>query len=164
MKTIRENVFETNSSSTHSLTIRKIDKDTAPVPYVEDGIVNLDALEFNAGGGTRESRMTLSTKDQKATWLLSWFNRELTWFVKSLNEETVDEWKNYILNKLGYTGIKGDVCGSWFDDIPSDIKEITNSYSMLGTSSKIPYDKIDAFIKDVVLDDTMEISHIIYHP
>ena len=74
MKTIRKNVFETNSSSTHSVTIYNIRKD---VPYdnpklVENNILYPTRIDIYKPQKHSETEYNYETYDEKAAVVFCW--------------------------------------------------------------------------------------------
>ena len=76
MKTIRENTFETNSSSTHSITISKYQKpreDNIPRNLTRDTGKLFSAVEYGDCGGSDEeySCDTLRTETEKLSFIIN---------------------------------------------------------------------------------------------
>lgn len=89
MKTIRSNCFETNSSSTHSITIvSKRDLVRKDVPLVVDGVLHPRLLIETSAYVSKDTyygdsrTLTASTRDQKAALFVH--------HLKSLSEDTYD--------------------------------------------------------------------------
>ena len=73
MKTIRNNVFETNSSSTHSVTLYSLnEKDSKKIqPLVEHGVLYPDRLsDYSKSYGDVDVTL-LDNKDKKAAWFIN---------------------------------------------------------------------------------------------
>jgi hypothetical protein len=158
MKTIRTNTFETNSSSTHSVTIQTkgSGKSNRNKPLVDDQgrLVpkNLSSYTRSVGDATFT---TCETKDQKAAIVINWLRSRID--DSDISEETVTKATEILVKKCGYTGVdeynnydfypstEWGICGD--DDY---IEKIEDELTITLTS-------FEKFIDDVILDDTKEI-------
>lgn len=100
MKTIRTNTFETNSSSTHSITISKYQKpreDDIPRNLTRDTGKLLSVVEYGDCGGSDEEYAcnTLRTETEKLSFIIN--------MIASVVEDTHDDmWDYDRRNEKGY--------------------------------------------------------------
>ena len=163
MKIKRISCFESNSSSTHSVTIETkgsgrgdkikplIDEQGRLVPQ------NLSSRTKCVG----EASFTLcGTKDEKAAITVDWLSCRLD--EGELTEETVAKAVEILSKKCGYTGVdknqkkysysfypSTEYCGAGDDDYLEDLKGEDEETS--------DFTSFEKFIDDVILDDTKEI-------
>lgn len=104
MKTIRENIFETNSSSSHSIAIRK--KDQSINSLNEDNILYPDRLHQSVirSDINLNSVLYADTKDKKAAlichYIKEYYERE---------DEKIEFCFNFLCEKLNYKKINNFV-------------------------------------------------------
>lgn len=154
MKTIRTNTFETNSSSTHSVTIhRKGDTGGKIVrPLVVDGILYPDALKDYSLEVGEATTLVCDTKDKKAAIVCHWIEEE-----EDFSEVPRKAMLELIKSLCGY----------------SDIVELEDSdyspYSEYGDDVHVDFiddlksdelKSFEEFIRGIVLNDDMEINDI----
>lgn len=152
MKTIRKGVFETNSSSTHSISIQTIGspvcKDVRPLvidnilypEHLADYSVHLD---YGDGGYT----LVCNTKDMKAALIAHWVESYYT--DHDISEETFYEALDIIASRIGYDGVVFLDPPTWYSRFyPCDEDE--GSY-LSDDLHELEY------LLGVVLDDTKEI-------
>ena len=104
MKTIRRGVFETNSSSTHSISIEKIgaSKGRDPKPLLENGILNLDNLEnYENNLDYRGYILTCETFETKLAVVASWI-KNLDYFSEEVLEEFEKEFNIKVVGSAKY--------------------------------------------------------------
>ena len=178
MKTIRQNTFETNSSSTHSISITKKNK-SKQLPLVdEDGyllIKNLKSYTTSFGDYSDSSILECETKDKKSAIFVNWLIYTKTEVLFDSEEDEngeayknklqilVDEVNKIVVEELSYKGVRitvDELLKSPWGDFSYHIED--DYYDFRFDLSNWEYDKdikkIRKFIKDVVLDDTMVIS------
>lgn len=147
MKTIRNGVFETNSSSTHSISIQKIgarNLNKVPRSLLIDNILHPEYLSdytevvvtYDEGYIT-----TCRTKEEKASLLIHWLAYNYKW--ENLPFEDFDRYILKIQETAGYSSINTDFDSDFY---PSD----DNETFILDDES------IDNYIS-IILDPTMEI-------
>lgn len=115
---IRIGTLETNSSSTHSVTIsRKGGKTNASLPLVENGVLYPSRLAdyTHCFGDSRFT--TCSTKDEKAAMVCNWVNEQITeqlqYEFTNMDSKEAEQaaeawlttWINYLKDALGYEKI-----------------------------------------------------------
>ena len=149
MKTIRKGVFETNSSSTHSITIgSKVEPKNPKIqPLVVDGILypaRLSQREQKLDLGYDDLTTTVcSTKDEKAALLVNW----LYYIYYDYEEIQYDEYLekcNFIRDKCGYKHIDVDNIDSDYYPSDDDRGDIFKQYTL-------------EELLDFVLDDEVKI-------
>jgi hypothetical protein len=160
MKTIRKNTFETNSSSTHSLTIeRKGTKaKTALQPLVDDGVMYYERLDTHTKHFGESSILCCDTGDMKAAMLIHWMfefieNGEDDGIYDEDSGFDLEKWKKDVLelicSKMGYKSI-------------SDYDAYDYSaYTEYCDGPDIDWTEVDSiakFIDEVVLNEDMEIT------
>ena len=104
MKTIRRGVFETNSSSTHSISIEKIGapKGRELKPLLEDGVLNLDNLEnYENNLDYIGYILTCETFETKLAVVASWI-KNLEYFSEEVLEEFEKEFNIKVIGKAKY--------------------------------------------------------------
>lgn len=152
---VRQNCFETNSSSTHSVTIRNRCKAPDDVkPILEEGVLYPKRLnQFSHSIGSDGSSMVCNTRDMKAALLLSW--------IQNLFEEDYDDelegasreaYIDYTLETLGYSGVNFE--DDKYGNFPNSEYEDNLSFSGDWEEDK---EQIDNIIK-YVNDDNVEIA------
>lgn len=105
---IRQNCFETNSSSTHSVTIRNRSKvPDNHKPIFEDGVLFPKRLnQFSHDIGCDGSSLVCNTRDMKAAMLLSWIQNAFEEdYSSNLEDVSKDTYIDYVLETLGYSGV-----------------------------------------------------------
>lgn len=157
MKTIRKNTFETNSSSTHSITIGTKGEYSKSSPSVENNILypsRLATYKISYG----ESRFLIAnTKDTKAALLADWVldmfdNESYSEYIKTFSDQSEDEIKQY------HYDIIAKLCG--YDSIDMEGKSWGNFSSSTEWDTFGPFyseEEFLDFIKNIVLDDKKEI-------
>lgn len=112
MKTIRRSVFETNSSSTHSITIEATGENINYEPLVEDDTLYPDRIDqYNIDLETGDGGYILScdTKDKKAALICHWTTVVVNDMYSRDEQEKIDAelelWYTYLSEKLGYRNI-----------------------------------------------------------
>jgi len=156
MKTIRDNTFETNSSSTHSVTIRtKSSCDEAKLLVDDQGRL----VPWNLGSHTtcvEETYITIcETKDKKAAILVDWLTYRLV--TEELAKETVAKAIEILVEKCGYTGIDrshGETAYN-FRSSADYVGESDDEY--LEDLKSDDFESFEKYINLVVLNDTKEI-------
>lgn len=155
MKTIRINTFETNSSSTHSLTITsksKIKQTKEPL-VVDNVLIPARLVEYRECLDYTETVYTrLSTKEQKASILFYW------WQYREANKEwngnhvTLEELVYTVQAECGYSNIEWSSNNRqyYFDPYGDDVDRRVDL--CLNTLAHL-----EDFIRTVVLDDDKEI-------
>jgi hypothetical protein len=165
MKTIRHNTYETNSSSTHSITVinKKHDRVTKArtAPILTDNVLlpaNLGQSEAYTTIETGEGGYVLKCRNsyQKAALTVHYLN-DIEEYVKydsgSMTSEQYESFKttalNFLKESLGLDGIQS----------PEDCKDYYN-YSEDGTSPIIgvadaddPIEAFKKYVADIVLND-----------
>lgn len=120
MKTVRHNTFETNSSSTHSITILN-KKDFSQKSLLIDNVLHPENLKFtpaysrNETGYGRSSTLTAETRDQKAALFINHmisFLREshydLPDWINGKTEEALKHITESLMLHNGYSSINTD--------------------------------------------------------
>ena len=152
MKTIRRCVFETNSSSTHSITITgKSDRDIPKIlPLVEYGVIypeRLSSREIDVLKNSDLSFLVCSTKEEKTALLLNWLSNAQDDFFEIKNiDSRIEGIAKYIANYCGYIDVvlPNRWYGySFYDDYDDPLKD---------------YPTLDSFLNDVVLNDKITIT------
>lgn len=152
MKTIRENVFETNSSSTHSVTIsrRSEPKVKQPEkPLVDKGTLYPNRLhQFSTEIGYDGSNISCDTKDKKAAIVAQWI-------LGAFDNEKIEEvdYKSAIAKlreACGYLSI--DFEGMTYPDYSSYDDNEGNVFSLTGDEED-DRDTIERAIRNVLDDD-----------
>ena len=156
MKTIRNSLFESNSSSTHSVTIstKGSGKSNRNKPLVDNKgrLVpkNLSSYTHSVGDA---SFTTCETKDQKAAIVLNWLNCRVD--DSDLSKETVIKATDILVKKCGYTGV--DVYNN-YDFYPSTEWNSADEDYFSDLSEEEPsFTSFEKFIDEVILDYTKEI-------
>ena len=151
MKTIRRRVFETNSSSTHSITITgKSDRITSEVlPLVEDGVIypeRLSSREIDILKDSDISFLVCRTKEEKTALLLNWLSSSEDTFFEI---EEIESFRDKVAQDIAiYCGFVSAVLPkkwygySCYDDGNNPVDEYTT---------------LESFINEVVLDDSIKI-------
>lgn len=147
MKTIRNGVFETNSSSTHSISIQKIgarNLNKVPRSLLIDNILHPEYLSdytevvvtYGEGYIT-----TCRTKEEKASLLIHWLVYSYKW--ENLSLEDFNKFVLKIQEATGYDSINTDFSPDFSpnDDHETFILNYKSIYSYINT----------------ILDPTMEI-------
>lgn len=106
MKTIRKHVFETNSSSTHSIIIETIGVEKESTKPLEiDNVLYPERLsqyrvdiEYSEGGHT----LICDTKDKKAALICHWIS---CLFWEKDSGDKIEQWYSYLSEKLQYDRI-----------------------------------------------------------
>lgn len=102
-KTIRRGCFETNSSSTHSVTIQEIGSASRfAEPLVEDNFLYADRLDSHTvcfDNGSSETKCV--SFEQKAAIVAHWIKD----LVYNVDDEEINDLLNYYKSKLPYTDI-----------------------------------------------------------
>lgn len=165
MKTIRHNCFETNSSSTHSITIidRKSLKEpskSVPALLTQDLILNpgnlsdqpcYSDLSYGDGGHS----LTASNRLEKAALFCHYVKSTVDYWEEE-NQQTIKDYTTAILKEsLGYSGVNWDFYDEFSiyseddDNVFSDIKEndVENGKAA-----------IFGFLQDVVLNDDVVVK------
>lgn len=166
MKTIRQNTFETNSSSTHSLTIlslkdlREGNKKTYE-PLVVDGVLipgNLrDTFAFVDHGHSYESSWTLTakTKDEKAALLFHHllYYKDDAKYDDKWGEELYDIFVSWVVDEVvrlcGYSDVNMDFAPyfmPWSEDSASYCVELFED-------PETCKEKINDYIVNIVCND-----------
>ncbi len=155
MKTIRANCFETNSSSTHSVTISSKSKSSkrATNPLVTDNVLdpsNLNDYEVGAGDN---SFLNCDTVDKKAAIVVHWLTCQFK-EREDLTQEQYDKALNILAGAAGYTKIKPLKYYNFYPDGEYSGSGDEDYINEMGDDDFEPFKK---FILDVVLNDDMEI-------
>lgn len=148
MKTIRKGVFETNSSSTHSISIEKIGPKNVDYGIIKNNILyphRLPSYQFTVESDNRGYILECSNKDTKASLVCHWISAI---FWEDDSENKIIEWYNYLKDKLGYNDIQ----------IIYHRNHEYSNYSDENCYLEEDFTKedIDKLI-EVILDDTMKI-------
>lgn len=146
---IRQNCFETNSSSTHSVTIRnrcKVSENAQPV--LEEGILYPRRLaQYSHSIGCEGSSMIANTREMKAALFLSWIQNIFEEdYDNELEEVSKDTYIDYALEALGYTGVnfEDDKYGNCPNSEYEDNLRITGDWE----EDKEALDKIIEYVND----------------
>ena len=157
MKTIRKAVYETNSSSTHSITIENKGSGKYQKPLVDETgrLVprNLSSYTHCVGEATFT---TCGTKDQKAAIVVDWLTARLIDYDKT-EKETYEKALGILVEKCGYTGIdRGD--RDDYNFYPStEYNNGDEAYSSDLEGETPDFESFEKFIENVVLNDNKEI-------
>jgi len=153
MKTIRTNTFETNSSSTHSVTIQTKGRKNKKIlePLVENNILypaRLGAYENSAG---ESSFLCCDTKDMKAAVIAHWIDCRKE---DDLSEVTGKKAEDLLVSLCGYNGLDWE--GGSYQFYPTTEYDAGDEdyYRDLLEGETHTFER---FVKNVVLDDTQEI-------
>jgi hypothetical protein len=167
MKTIRTNTFETNSSSTHSVTIGKKNKKVGGKELVEDGVLHPSRLSGYTNSVGESTFTVADTKDKKAAILIHWVE---SFFENGQYDTTGDEtsWSKFeketrttvleIVKELcGYTDIK--ITKSFSPDFTSSTENDGDPTEEFLRSDPPAFNEkmFRRFIEDNILDDEVEI-------
>lgn len=165
MKIKRISCFESNSSSTHSVTIETKGSGSGRGDKVKPLVDEQGRLvPQNLSSHTKyvgEASFTLcGTKDEKAAITVDWLSCRLD--EGEVTEETVDKAVGILAKKCGYTGVdknqkkysysfypSTEYCGAGDDDYLEDLKG--------EDEETVDFTSFEKFIDDVILDDTKEI-------
>lgn len=177
MRTVRTNCFETNSSSTHSITIETNERVTpdidilvddqnflCPARLTDDAVRAAIKETTNDRYGSSTWKTRAKTKNVKAAilvqYIVSWFESNRAW--ADGKEQPLDLSKIFkvIADECGYDGITWNT-GSW---TAYEVESYDNNYGsefdlvkILGRSmngeAMIDLDGLRYFIDDVVLDN-----------
>ena len=112
-KQVRENMWECNSSSSHSVSIRnkKIPKDPVPVrEFVVDNILYPDVLDdYTSSFGYDSCATICDTKDKKAAIVCNWINYNARYNSSFSKENDGETFVTQLLQKFvkacGYDGV-----------------------------------------------------------
>lgn len=145
-KTVRNEVFETNSSSTHSICIAKITKETYK-PLSENGILYPSRLSqytqlFRESSEGDDERTICTTQEQKAAIVALW----LRYLEFDDSEFEALELREYFLTSLGYESIN-------FEEDSNDFYPYDDSNDILLPNSMENLTKLI----EIILDDSMKI-------
>ena len=172
MKTIRNNVFETNSSSTHSITIQSKKKRVKESPLIKGEFLypkRLVDYSNNMSGYSESSILILDTMVAKAAWLCSsLYNIDVSDFCddndieEEILDKSVSDYISLILGSLrenGYPLVKSipkNQIGNYscfscedVNDVEDAIKDLCIEFDAEGFNKKI--------IKDIILNDDVVI-------
>lgn len=173
MKTIRTNTFETNSSSTHSLTIQKKSaKKSGTLPLVIDGVLHPENLSNYTNHFGDSSILSCDTPDMKAAILMNWvfsvYEDEYDDVVDEEEEGYLekDVWLEKVVElvkeKMKYNDVFIEwTTATWRED-PTE-KYLESDFSPYEEYCDDPVGdwtdlaNISKFIDDVVLNNEMEI-------
>lgn len=146
---IRQNCYETNSSSSHSVTIRNRSKQPDNCkPVLEDGVLYPKRLsQFSHDIGCDGSSLVCNTREMKAALFMSW--------ILNLCEERLDDvdgkdclqrYTDYALEALGYSGVnhEGDRWGNYPNSEYDDNLTLTGDWE----EDKEELDKIIGYVND----------------
>lgn len=100
--TIRKNIFETNSSSSHSLSIEKVEEKDIEII---DGILNINDLEkfnFDFNSWNDESIITCDTRNKKLALAFSMM-------INDYNDDYESEYHELLVNKFNNLAEKYNV-------------------------------------------------------
>ena len=152
MKTIRQNVFETNSSSTHSVTIQtKGNPKTGKVkrPLVEGNTLYPFRLhDYSTSFGYDGSNLQCDTKDMKASIVYQWIlDRQSN---GDIEDDQYKEYKKYFQEKLGYLII--DIEGADYSDYSPYSEDGDFSFDLDGDSEN-DYEILDQMIANILNDN-----------
>ena len=176
MRTIRTNCFETNSSSTHSITIETVAKpDICDVPSLsENGVLYPARLrdenvrkafqttpdDFKYG--SRWWKFSASTKDTKTALLVHYIHSILTY--EELDPDLLAEVLNTIAVFAGYESIDlgTDFWSSYSinrysdEDYGAEIEKLlgTIGYSICGNNTLVNLQALGLFVQEIVNDET----------
>ena len=152
MKTIRTQTFETNSSSTHSVTIDKMSaKYEKPVrPLVTDNILDARALDDYTVSFGESSYTVCDTKDKKAAIVYNWITGGEAY---EAEPETISAAVDLLRTMCGYDAIKPD-CTYFYPRGEYDDAD----YLFRSDFENGNLESFKTFIQNVVLNDDMEIS------
>jgi hypothetical protein len=152
MKTIRINTFETNSSSTHSITIgnKSNGKSKKHLPLVEEMVLYPKRVnQFRVYAG-ESSATVFDTVDKKAALAVYWL-------LADQFEKTDPEFQialEYLRNKIGYVSIDLEE-GSYYEYYPCDDEGDQAPFIVDGVFDQKLFEE---FVTDVVLNDEREIT------
>ena len=140
MKTIRKGVFETNSSSTHSISIEKIgaSKGRDPKPLLENGILNIDNLSsYENNLDYRGYILNCETFETKLAVVASWINNLdyyrdeiMLEFEKEFNIKVIGDSKYYPYDEDGNNPFPYDGELYEFIDSLKELIEVINDPTM----------------------------------
>ena len=102
MKTVRTGVFETNSSSTHSITIKHIKLDDLKLVDDRNILYPGELSKFIIYSDNSEI-LIADTKDKKAALICNYLKND-----EDLTQEQIIKYFNTLTNELGYTDIISD--------------------------------------------------------
>lgn len=114
--TIRKNVFETNSSSSHSLVIEKEQKSSDII--IKDGILDLNdlnAMIIYSGYNDENEIIRCDTKNKKLAIACAVLVNRIGDDYNEWNKTQVNQLE-YLKNKYNLTSIIGTVDNVWDDD------------------------------------------------
>lgn len=114
--TIRKNVFETNSSSSHSLVIEK-ELNTGDI-IIKDGILNLNdlnAMIMYSGYANENEIIRCDTKNKKLAIACAVLVNRIGDEYRDWNVKEVEKF-NYLKQKYNLTSIIGTVDNVWDED------------------------------------------------
>lgn len=162
MKKIRQGVFETNSSSTHSITIINIDEIDDIKSIDDNGIIHLyntlQPVTYSSdyNGQTRVTKCI--TLEQKLALVILYILNadywEITYRNSKIKEETIkDQLLNILYNEFNIKGIN-DVKIDMFHTIYGYDEDGDNSFS---AKSMEEYQEILQKFIEVIKDDTKQI-------
>ena len=114
--TVRKNVFETNSSSSHSLVIEK----EAPIRefVIKDGILNLDILQdyiIYSGYDDQNEFIRCDTKNKKLAIACAVLVNRIGDSYNEWNETEIGQ-LNYLKQKYNLISIIGELSHAWDED------------------------------------------------
>lgn len=152
MKTIRENVFETNSSSTHSVTIAVPSKKKTVVPYVVNNQLMIDAPQKNSESYGDTSVIKCNDTVSKAAWFCAALMALRVYDVpRTVITDAIDK----IVKELSYEGWAGNGFSDFGEDMPSVIYSFLEDCREIKEISK---DRIDNAISIIRSDKV--ITHV----
>lgn len=164
MKTIRSNCFETNSSSTHSITIRSVDYANTENPLCKDGVLIPANLVYSPNYDDDNScyysgyTLKARSKDEKAALLIHYI------FKLDLDDDEYIDYDFFPDNALDYVVKTLKLKCSYTDICLNDFSYNFNGYSDdrsfiddLFSSPDGWESRIDDYINDVILNDKVEV-------
>jgi hypothetical protein len=157
MKTIRTNTFETNSSSTHSVTVgpKGGNKDKTVKPLVENGILYPNRLKGYVNSPAYDCEfLVCDTTDKKAAIVLSWVCSAVEYGDAKFLEETLKQAADIIKELCGYSDIDIESINSDFYGSSECGENYSNRFV---DDESFNAEEFRSFVKSSVINDEIEI-------
>ena len=157
MKTTRSSVFESNSSSTHSVTIStKGASSKQPVrPLVTEGTLNPSALKDYSVSLGEASVIVCDTRDKKAAIVCHWLENS-----EDVSEETKQAALELLKTLCDYTAILTIKPYAYYS--PYNEYDDNGDAAYAADLRDDDLESFERFVKDVVLDYDKEITDATY--
>lgn len=152
MKTIRQGTFETNSSSTHSISVSTIgEKNTKTPPLVEGGVIYPSRLRHYADHFGESTFLRCDTVEKKVALLYSWLHEaKLRW-----NDDLTDEQaKELELVTAKMTGLYVDLDNKYGNYYTTEFGDDDPPIAEWGKD----IESFKKYVQDVILNPTIEIT------